>query len=108
MNLMTDLHWLAGRWLEEHIARGDARKIKTLGYRTVRDSKLFDRLAAGRPISVPIYEKIITYLADVASWPGHVMPADVADRLALAGAKVDGVRVLVERDVVERKLVLRA
>jgi len=107
MNLMSDLHWLSKRWVEEHGRRNPAISLKTLGSRTVGDAKLFPRLACGRPIAVPTLERVIKYLADEASWPGPI-PNDVQERLALAGAPVAGVRVYVEREVVERKLVVRA
>lgn len=108
MNLMADLHWLAGRWAEAQARRGMASPLKVLGYRTVRDSKLFDRLADGKTITVLNFEKVIGYLAAPGNWPAELLEEEVAERLALLGCQGVGCRVYVEREIVERKLVVRA
>ena len=108
MNLMADLQAVAGRWAEEHGRRNPSVTLKTLGARTVRDVKLFPRIEAGRPITVPIFEKVVTYLAKPQNWPAESIPGEAMDRLALLGADVAGCSVVIEREYVERKLVVRA
>jgi hypothetical protein len=108
MHLMEDLRWVSRQWVSAHSRTNKSVSLKTLGSRAVGDAKLFPRLDAGRPITVPIYEKVICFLADSERWPAALLPDDVAERLALIGCDGVGVRVYVERETVERKLVVRA
>lgn len=108
MNLMADLQAVASRWAEEHGRRNPSVSLKTLGARTVRDTKLFPRIASGRPITVPVFEKVVTYLGKPESWPAEAIPEDVCNRLALLGCDVPGYALSIERTRVERKLVVRA
>lgn len=108
MNLMADLQAVAGRWAEEHGRRNPSVTLKTLGARTVRDVKLFPRIEAGRPITVPIFEKVAGYLGKPENWPAEVIPEDAANRLALLGVEVPGFAVVIERARIERQLVVRS
>lgn len=108
MNLMADLQAVAGRWAEEHGRRNPSVSLKTLGARTVRDTKLFPRIADGRPITVPVFEKVAGYLGKPENWPAETIPEDAANRLALLGVTVPGFALAVERTRVERQIVVRA
>ena len=80
MDLMGDFHWLARRWEEEQQRVDPSISVKTLGFRVAQDSKLFARLASGKTITIPLFERTVNFLADPANWPDGV-PQDVLRKM---------------------------
>ena len=88
MKLVDDLLWLSGRWVEEHRRTAPAISLKTLSSRATNDGKLFTRIQAQRPITIPIFEACVAYLALGKHWPAGSVPTDVLQRLVALGADV--------------------
>ncbi|MBZ9649400.1 hypothetical protein K9B33_17840 [Sphingobium sp. 3R8] len=95
MDLIGNLKWISGRWVDAHAPSRPSVSLKTLSSRAINDGKLFDRIEAGRPIEIPTYERCIRFLSLACNWPNDTIPIDVLQHLALQNAT------FVARDVIE-------
>lgn len=86
MDLMADLGFLTGRWLEEERKYDPDRDLSTLGFRVAKSTSLFRRLDNGGALTVPLWERFVSYLADGRNWPEKRIPEDVVRKLAILGA----------------------
>jgi len=86
MDLIGNLKWVGGRWVDAHTSSRPSVSLKTLSSRAVNDGKLFDRIDAGRPIEIPTYERCIRFLSQSSNWPCDTIPIDVLQHLALLNA----------------------
>lgn len=74
MNLLPKLRSVADLWVAAHQRTDGSVSVKTLGVRSVANSKLFDRPGMG----VSTFETVAYWLAKPANWPAGVIPPEAA------------------------------
>ena len=70
MDLLPKLRLLACVWVDYHGRTDSGVSLRTLGVRSVRNAKLFDR----SEMTVGTYERVVAYLADRQNWPLAEIP----------------------------------
>ncbi len=84
MKTMKRLRQVADLWVSAHVRTQPDVSLKTLGVRSVDNSKLFERPG----MRVDTFDRVVAWLSVPAAWPLALVPADAAVILRSLGADV--------------------
>jgi hypothetical protein len=84
MDLLPKLRRVADVWVAAHRRTDDSISLKTLGVRSVANSKLFER----KGMSVETFSTVAIWLGQPENWPAAMVPLEACQTLCQLGVLV--------------------